>query len=73
MTILGPMLNMVFQKSPIKYGGMLLVESLPFPPLLPRLDFHGQTEVRIKFLRLIYMETGTYYLGDSTYYRNKHV
>ena len=43
MTILGPLPHM-----------MLLVESLPFLPLLPGLDFHGQTKVQVSS-RLLYM------------------
>ena len=52
---------------------MLLAESLPFPPLLLGPDSHGQTEVRIKFLGLLYMGISTYYLEDSTCYCNRHV
>ena len=45
MTILGPMLHMILYKSPVKFGGMLLAESLPFPPLLAGPDSHGEAEV----------------------------
>ena len=64
---------MLFLKSPVKNGGMLflLAESLQFPSLVPGLDSHGHTGVRIT-LRLLYTKVSTYYLEDSTFHCNRH-
>ena len=49
MTKLGPTFHIVVSKSPVMLGGMLLEESLIFPPLLSWPDSHGQTEARVTF------------------------
>ena len=49
MTKLHPKLRKVVYKSPVKCGAIVLAESFTFPPLLPGIDSHGQTKVRVNF------------------------
>ena len=61
MTKLPPKFCVVVLKSPVKFGWMVLAESLTFPPLLPGPDSHCQAGVRINLK--VYIGTSTILLS----------